>query len=100
MTDHARGWQALAVHPDDDVAVALADLPADALVDVRRGGAVERRHVAEAVPLGHKFALRAIARGSPVRKYGECIGVAARDIAAGAHVHVHNLSSRRGGVQR
>jgi hypothetical protein len=32
----------------------------------------------------------------PVRKYGECIGVATADIAAGSHVHVHNMESRRG----
>jgi altronate dehydratase len=45
----------------------------------------------DAVPAGHKMALRAIAAGSPVRKYGQVIGVAAKDIAAGEHVHSHNL---------
>jgi altronate hydrolase len=29
-----------------------------------------------------------------VKKYGERIGVALKDIAAGEHVHTHNLGSR------
>ncbi|WFE76394.1 UxaA family hydrolase [Roseinatronobacter sp. S2] len=45
----------------------------------------------EAVPSGHKIAIRAIAAGEPVLKYGQIIGVASQDISVGAHVHVHNL---------
>jgi altronate hydrolase len=44
------------------------------------------------VPSGHKVALVDIPRGTHVRKYGEVIGVATDDIAAGSHVHVHNLA--------
>ena len=44
------------------------------------------------VPFGHKIALRAIARGEPVIKYGVAIGCATCDIAAGEHVHVHNCA--------
>ncbi|MBO7722075.1 MAG: altronate dehydratase [Kiritimatiellae bacterium] len=40
---------------------------------------------------GHKYALRGIAAGENVVKYGMPIGRATRDIAAGEHVHVHNL---------
>jgi (2R)-sulfolactate sulfo-lyase subunit alpha len=47
------------------------------------------------VPLGHKVAMRAIARGARVMKYGSPIGEATADIAAGDHVHVHNLRSLR-----
>ncbi|SNT00552.1 altronate hydrolase [Streptosporangium subroseum] len=43
------------------------------------------------IPAGHKVAVRAIAEGTPVRKYGEAIGIALRDIAPGSHVHSHNL---------
>ena len=64
-------------------------------VDVRRAGTIIRAKVTEAIPLGHKFALHALAKGAPVRKYGECIGVATADIATGSHVHVHNMASRR-----
>jgi len=43
------------------------------------------------IPAGHKVAVRAVAAGAPVHKYGEVIGIARADIPAGAHVHVHNL---------
>jgi altronate hydrolase len=46
------------------------------------------------VPAGHKVAARAIARDQPVRRYGQIIGFASRDIAAGEHVHGHNLEMR------
>ncbi len=47
----------------------------------------------EAVPAGHKYALRAIRTGEYVIKYGEIIGRAARDIAEGEWVHSHNLKT-------
>jgi altronate hydrolase len=43
------------------------------------------------LPRGHKVALRDIAEGAPVRKYGQVIGAATAPIAAGDHIHVHNL---------
>ena len=88
-------WDALAIHCDDDVAVALRDLSDGETIAVRRRGAIERMRVHERVPFGHKIALRALPRGAAIRKYGENIGVATIDIAAGAHVHVHNLASNR-----
>ncbi|TWF47469.1 UxaA family hydrolase [Neorhizobium alkalisoli] len=47
---------------------------------------------AETIPRGHKVALRAIAEGEEVRKFGQVIGIASRDIAAGQHIHLQNLS--------
>jgi altronate hydrolase len=47
------------------------------------------------IPASHKVAVRAIAVGAPVHKYGEVIGVAREDIPPGAHVHVHNLGVGR-----
>ena len=88
-------WDALAIHADDDVAVALRDLVAGESVAVRRAGRVVACGVVDAIPLGHKFALRDLPTGTPIRKYGECIGAATADIHAGAHVHVHNLTSLR-----
>lgn len=44
------------------------------------------------VPGGHKIAACRIPAGAPVRKYDTIIGVAARDIEAGEHVHTHNLA--------
>lgn len=43
------------------------------------------------VPLGHKVALSAIAKGEAVRKFGAPIGYATKDITPGDHVHLHNL---------
>jgi altronate hydrolase len=57
----------------DDVAVALRDM--------------------EGVPKGHKVALRDIAAGEIIRKYGFPIGRATADIAKGEHVHSHNLAT-------
>lgn len=44
-------------------------------------------------PLAHKLARQPIKRGDIILKYGAPIGVATDDIAAGAHVHVHNMRS-------
>jgi altronate dehydratase small subunit len=48
------------------------------------------------IPYGHKLALRDIAAGEQVVKYGLSIGSASTDIRAGDHVHVHNVESNRG----
>lgn len=91
----ASGFDAIALHRDDDVATALHDLVPGSRARVRRDGGVIEVAVAAAIPLGHKFALRALPAGADIRKYGECIGAATAAIDAGAHVHVHNLKSRR-----
>lgn len=73
------------IHPDDDVAVALRDADTG-----ERFGAVA---AAGPIARGHKLALRPIAAGAPVRKLGFPIGVATTAIAAGQHVHIHNLAT-------
>lgn len=45
------------------------------------------------IPAGHKYALKDIKCGEPVYKYGEVIGRATADIAAGEWVHTHNMRS-------
>jgi altronate hydrolase len=45
----------------------------------------------ERIGRGHKMASRAIATGEPVRKFGQIIGFAKQNIAAGAWVHEHNI---------
>ncbi|MGR3454114.1 UxaA family hydrolase [Pseudooceanicola sp.] len=44
------------------------------------------------IPAGHKIARQAIARGSGIFKFGQVIGHAGADIAAGEHVHSHNCA--------
>jgi altronate hydrolase len=47
---------------------------------------------------GHKYALRDIAEGEDVIKYGMPIGHATMPIAKGEHVHVHNVKTNLGEV--
>ena len=76
------------LHANDTVVVAAEDLAPDAFLPVENMIAKER------VPPGHKVATRRMARGEPVRKYNQVIGFAGADIAAGSHVHTHNLEYR------
>ncbi|MCR5825452.1 MAG: altronate dehydratase family protein [Oscillospiraceae bacterium] len=77
----------LRIHPGDNVAVALTDIKKGETLSVDGVSVV----AAEDVARGHKLALRAIAKDAPVVKYGNPIGLAKADIAAGAWVHVHNV---------
>ena len=49
----------------------------------------------DAVPLGHKIALREIKTGETILKYGHDVGRAVADIGKGRHVHIHNLKTKR-----
>ena len=60
-----------------------------------RGGRRELTVLSD-IPYGHKIALRDIAAGEHIIKYGESIGAAERDIPAGSYVHVHNIVALRG----
>ncbi len=79
----------LQIHPTDNVAVALIPLAPGQIVAVN-GLSVTVR---EQVPVGHKLALRDIAVGEPIRKYGFVIGNATRLIRQGDWVHVHNVKT-------
>ena len=89
---------ALQVHDNDNVATVFAQNVRDHdEITVRdKRGAAKRLAVIGDIPYGHKLALQSIRAGEPVVKYGEQLGVASRDIAAGEYVHVHNLDSMRG----
>ena len=76
------------LRPGDDVAVATSALRAGGVLLVDDTEIT----VTAAVPAGHKVALREVAPGQSVRKYGQAIGRATRAIANGDHVHVHNLT--------
>jgi altronate hydrolase len=79
------------VAAEDDVGIALRDLiPGENI-----GGLTVRAAVAR----GHKLALRPVGKGAAVRKYGWPIGIASVDIAAGDHVHTHNLATALSGEE-
>ena len=69
----------LRLHPDDNVAVALAD------------------GLADGAGIGHKLATQPIAAGEAIVKYGQPIGVATAPIETGSHVHTHNISAEISG---
>jgi len=72
------------LHPADDVLIARAQLVG--------GAAIENVTVRGLIPPGHKVAARALSAGEPVRRYNQIIGFASQAIAAGEHVHTHNLN--------
>ena len=47
------------------------------------------------IPIGHKVALRDMAPGDTVVKYGIDIGKVVVPIKAGEHAHVHNIKTKR-----
>ena len=83
---------ALVISERDNVATALQALSPGQRLDLGESTLI----VEEPIAPGHKIALMAIAAGEPVIKYGSAIGTASRDIAAGTHVHTHNVASSRG----
>ena len=46
------------------------------------------------IPRGHKVAVQAIDAGAAIIKYGQVIGYASAPVAAGEHVHTHNVEMR------
>jgi len=81
------------IHADDGVAVALAPLSKGTTVTVTGGNAPLEVTLLNDIPQGHKFALKDIAEGEPVIKYGYPIGAAKAAIKKGEHVHVHNTKT-------
>lgn len=80
---------AIRLHPDDNVAIVrrmllhgmTLRLEDDTLLTIQ-----------DTIPPGHKLALRGVAVGEALRRYGQFIGAATKPIQPGSHVHAHNLS--------
>jgi altronate hydrolase len=86
MSPHASKFHRL--HSADDVVICRETAqPGSEWSDDARTCVTAR----DVIDLGHKMAIRAIPTGAPVRKYGQVIGFATRNIAAGQLVHSHNL---------
>ncbi len=71
--------QSIRINPLDNVAVMLDESSAE-------------------IPRGHKFALRDIAAGENIIKYGMPIGRATRGIRKGGHVHTQNMKTNLDGI--
>jgi altronate dehydratase len=83
---------AIVISAQDNVATALETLEPGRTIQTGASAIA----IVEAIPRGHKVALRTIREGEVVVKYGSVIGHALADIAAGTHVHTHNVASDRG----
>jgi altronate hydrolase len=75
------------LHADDSVAIARVSLPAGQEIEV----AGRSLRTLAAIPAGHKVAIRRLAAGEALHRYGNVIGFATVAIEPGEHVHVHNL---------
>ena len=78
----------------DNVVVALAPIAPGTVVDVPGVGEVR---AVEEIPQGHKMAVRAIAAGENVIKYGLPIGHVTVDVAPGQWLHTHNVKTNLSG---
>ncbi len=84
----------LQINPADTVAVALQPLTAGFVATISEEAVTLRTDI----PPGHKFALRDIAEGEDVIKYGYPIGHALRNIAKGELVDHHNIKTNLSGT--
>ena len=82
------------INEKDNVAVAAAPISKGTVVVVQHQSIV----VGAVIPAGHKMAIRPIAAGEDIIKYGFPIGAAREAIAPGAWVHTHNMKSKLGNL--
>jgi altronate hydrolase len=86
--------RAVRVRPSDDVAVAVDPLePADVITV-----GDDSVKIREPIPAGHKIALRALAAGDVVHKYGWAIGRLTAAVQPGDWIHSHNLKTQLEGT--
>lgn len=84
----------LRINEKDNVAVALEDIKKNEIIifdgiSLKAGEAVDR---------GHKIALKDIAEGEDIIKYGFPIGHAISPILAGEYLHTHNIKTNLKGL--
>ena len=76
--------RSIRLSPDDNIVVAVDQIAQG----VKAAGVTAR----ERIPRGHKMAVMAIAKDEPVRKFGQIIGFASKDIVPGDWLHEHNVA--------
>lgn len=81
--------QIIKIHPLDNVAVCLEDIPAGSVLSSE----TNEIKAFEDIKRGHKIALRDIRSGEQIVKYGVTIAEATKDITAGAWIHTHNVKT-------
>ena len=78
--------QTLVLHDADNIAVTMRN--------ISQGESVESFDFVanQNIPSGHKIAVRNIASGEEIIKYGNVIGLASQNISSGDHVHTQNVA--------
>lgn len=78
------------LHAEDNIAVAARSIAVGEDCPLDFGGRVT---TAEAIEMGHKVAVKPIAPGDRIRKFGQTIGFAQTAIETGKWVHTHNVTA-------
>ena len=86
---------AMIIDVKDNVAVAIEPITKGDTITYLCEGKEVTLTAAQDIIIYHKLARTDIAKGEPIVKYGEHIGIAGCDIKAGEHVHVHNMEDHR-----
>jgi altronate dehydratase small subunit len=93
----ANGAQRTERMPSAFIVLSAEDNVGVAIKHIAPGSDVAAGHIRltalDEVPMGHKIALRPIGVGQKIVKFGVPVGSATKEIAAGAHVHMHNVKS-------
>ncbi len=79
----------LFLNAEDNVGVACKDLAAGTELGIDENTVT----LPGDVELGHKLARTALAEGDKIIKWGAEIGSVTQAVAAGGHVHLHNMKS-------
>lgn len=89
--------KAIQIDDSDNVATVTSEVSRGDQVEVLspEGSILMSPEARGDVPFGHKIALKPLARGEEVIKYGEVIGVASAGIEVGEWLHTHNVESVR-----
>ena len=89
--------KAIQIDDRDNVATVTSEISKGEQVEVLspEGSILIRAEAMGDIPFGHKIALKPLARGEEIVKYGEVIGVASAGIEVGEWLHIHNVESIR-----
>jgi altronate hydrolase len=79
---------AIHLHPKDNVAIARASLAAGQVIEIEGTPLT----LQDAVPMGHKVAIRPIPADGRIVRYGQDMGRARIAIEPGQWIHTHNVS--------
>ena len=77
------------IHENDNVAVALKELPAGTKLTINGKSIV----LTDTIPPGNKFTITSVEKEKPIIKYGSPIGNAKTSLQPGTWVHTHNLKT-------